>query len=89
MTTCVPIKDLKDGVTFSELVRSNDGPVIVTKNGKESFVSLSVERYEALCAEVSRARLYQELTLGEQDVREGRMRPASETLAKLRERYGC
>ena len=48
MTVCVPIKDLKNTATFSKLVESSPDPVIVTRNGRESFAVMTVEELDAL-----------------------------------------
>ena len=58
---CVPTKELKNTAEFTETVRSAGGPVVVTKNGKEAFVSMSMDCYEALCLEGARARLYESI----------------------------
>ena len=41
MPICVPIKDLKDTSKFTNTVLSATEPVVVTKNGKESFIAIS------------------------------------------------
>lgn len=57
--TCVPMKELKNTAEFTDTVQNAAGPVLVTKNGREAFVALSMSGYEALCAEAARAKLYQ------------------------------
>ncbi|MDO4849290.1 MAG: type II toxin-antitoxin system prevent-host-death family antitoxin [Coriobacteriia bacterium] len=88
MTVCVPIKDLKDTTTFAETVASARGPVIVTRNGKDAFVSMSIEEYESMKLEAARSRLYQAMDRAESDFAEGRVHDASETVASLEARYG-
>ncbi|MFR3273353.1 MAG: hypothetical protein ACLTQI_05840 [Slackia sp.] len=48
MPICVPIRDMKDTAAFAETVHAAQAPVIVTKNGKETLVSMSPEVYEGL-----------------------------------------
>ena len=57
MTVCVPIKDLKDTTAFAETVAEARGPVIVTRNGKDVFVSMSMDEYESMKMEAARSRL--------------------------------
>ena len=88
MSICVPIKELKNTAEFSRLVEESSGPVIVTKNGKEAFVSLSMETYDALCLEAARARLYQIIDRTEADIEAGRTQEAHAALDTLRGNYG-
>ena len=84
MTTCIPIKDLKDTASFTEAVQSADGPVVVTKNGREAFVSMSMAAYDDLRRGAARAGLYR----GVRDVQEGRERDGHGVVRALREKYG-
>lgn len=88
MTTCIPIKDLKDTASFTEAVQSADGPVVVTKNGREAFVSMSMAAYDDLRREAARAGLYRSVERGVRDVREGRERDGHDVVRALREKYG-
>ena len=58
---CVPTKELKNTQSFTATVQEAEGPVIVTKNGKEAFVSMSLDCYDALVREGARARLYESI----------------------------
>ena len=88
MTVCVPIKDLKNTATFSKLVESSPDPVIVTRNGRESFAVMTVEELDALRLEAARAQLYRDIDEAEDDFAHGRMTEASESQRRARERYG-
>ena len=88
MTTCVPIKELKNTAEFSRLVEESPSPIVVTKNGYESFVAMSPQAFEALRLEASRAQLYQAIDQAERDIAEGRTTEAHIALADLRDRYG-
>ena len=88
MSTCVPINELKNTASFAKLVEEADGPVIVTKNGYDSFAAMSIERLEALELEAKRGRLYREVELAMADVEEGFLADGWESLRAARERYG-
>ena len=88
MSICIPIKELKDTASFTNKVKSANGPVIVTKNGREAFVSMSVEAFESLKLEAARARLYQAVDRAESDIKNGCVTPATETSLQLKNRYG-
>ena len=85
---CVPTKELKNTAEFAETVQAADGPVVVTKNGKEAFVSMSMGCYEALLLEGARARLYESIDRAESDIVAGRTHDAKQFSANLREKYG-
>lgn len=89
MTMCVPMKELKNTAEFTRTVCEAEGPVIVTKNGKGAFVSLSMEMFEALKLEAARARLYQAVDRAESDVSNGRVVSSEELVATLRARHGA
>ena len=88
MSICVPIKELKDTASFTNKVQSASGPVIVTKNGHEAFVSMSMEAFESLKLEAARARLYQAVDRAECDIKNGYVTPAAETISQLKNRNG-
>ena len=88
MTVCVPIKDLKNTATFSKLVESSPDPVIVTRNGRESFAVMTVEELDALRLEAARAQLYRDIDEAEDDFAHGRMTEANVSQRRTRERYG-
>ena len=51
MPQIVPIRDLKDTTSISNLCHESKEPVFVTKNGYGDMVIMSLEHYEALLAE--------------------------------------
>lgn len=85
---CVPAKELKNTQQFAETVQNSEGPVIVTKNGRESFVSMSMDCYRSLCLESARARLYDSLDRAEADISSGGGVDADELIGSIRNRYG-
>ena len=88
MAICVPMKDLKNTAEFTETVCRADGPVFVTKNGREAFVSMSVAEYDSLRLEAARAELYRAVDRAEADIVSGRVADMRESNAALRARYG-
>ncbi len=85
---CVPVKALKNTAEFTQTVQSAAGPVLVTKNGHESFVSMSMECYQQLCIESARSSLYQAIDRAEADVAAERLADADQVSSSLRQRYG-
>lgn len=67
---------------ISKFCHEYDEPVFITKNGKGDLAVLSMEAYEQM---VGRFELYGLLQEGLEDVVQGRVSPAKETLGKLRE----
>lgn len=60
----------------------------MTKNGKEAFVSVSLDCYDALVREGTRARLYESIDRAEADIAAGRLGDACAKSFELRVRYG-
>lgn len=89
MPVCVPIKDMKNTAEFTETVAAANEPVFVTKNGREAIVSMSPEVYEGLRREAVRARLYDVVERGLDDLRAGRTTGAKSATANLRATYGA
>lgn len=89
MPVCVPIKEMKNTASFTETVMEAQEPVFVTKNGREAIVSMSPEVYEGLLREAARARLYDIVERGLDDVRAGRVSDVKCVTANLRAAYGA
>lgn len=85
---CVPTKELKNTQNFTATVQGAEGPVIVTKNGKDAFVSMSLDCYDAMMREGARARLYESIDRAEADIADGRLVDAHAKSFELRARYG-
>ena len=88
MATAVPIRDTKDTAKFSQLVNEADGPVVVTKNGYDEYVALSVEEYGSLCHKAAMSDLYAHLLASERQAAEGKVVPYVDFRDELRKRYG-
>ena len=85
MPQIIPIKDLKNTSEISELCHSTSEPVYVTKNGYGDMVIMSMETFEGVAATFS---MYQSLMNSEQQIKEGRVHDATESLKAVREKYG-
>ncbi len=85
MPSIIPIKDLKNTARISTMVHESTEPVYVTKNGYGDMVLMSMESYENM---IHKYHMYRQIANAEQDISEGKTRPAKEALADLRGKYG-
>lgn len=85
MPKIIPIKDLKNTSSISEMCHSTDEPVFVTKNGYSDMVVMSNQAYDKL---VEKIRLYQMVAEAEQDIEEGNLLDGEEVLSEMRAKYG-
>lgn len=88
MATCVPVRDMKDTAKFSETVRNADGPVTVTKNGRDEFVVMTSDTYEGIKQELARIKLYDIVFQAERELAEGKHSDYDTFSRELREKYG-
>ncbi len=84
MPQIIPIKDLKNTSEISELCHSTSEPVYITKNGYGDMVIMSMETFERVSAKLN---MYQSLMNSEQQIREGKVHDAKESLKLVREKY--
>ena len=84
MPTIIPIKELKNTSEISDLCHKTDEPVYVTKNGYGDMVIMSMETFENVS---ERFKMYESLVTSEQQIKEGRVKDARESLAAVREKY--
>ena len=84
MPTIKPIKELKNTSEISDLCHKTDEPVYVTKNGYGDMVIMSMETFENVS---ERLKMYQSLVTSEQQIKEGSVKDARESLAAVREKY--
>ena len=85
MPKIIPIKDLKNTSSISEMCHSTDEPVFVTKNGYSDMVVMSNQAYDKL---VEKIRLYQMVAEAEQDIEEGNVLDGEDVLSEMRAKYG-
>ena len=84
MPQIIPIKDLKDTSSISELCHRTDEPVFVTKNGYGDMVLMSMELYESTRR---RLEMYGDILLSEEQIGQGRTKDARQALSSLRGKY--
>ena len=84
MPRIIPIRELKNTNNISELCRSTNEPIFVTKNGYGELVVMSMETYEE---QLRRLEFYQELAISEKQFDEGKYKEARTALSELRENY--
>ena len=85
MPQIIPIKDLKNTSTVSEMCHQLNEPVYITKNGYGDMVIMSMEYFELLNR---RMEIYDALNRSEQDIQNGHVKDARESLASMRAHYG-
>lgn len=85
MPQIIPIRDLKKTSEISKLCKEASEPIFVTKNGYGDMVIMSMKMYEERMAMND---LYTKLEAAEEDIAEGRVSDARDSLRKLRERHG-
>ncbi len=88
MATCVPIKDLKETASFAKTVEEADEPITVTRNGYDSFVAMSMDKYEAMQQEALKARVLARVMQAEKELASGQAVDGEEFIASLKEKYG-
>ena len=85
MPQIVPIKDLKDTSYISEMCHKADEPIFITKNGYGDMVVMSLELYDSM---QKRWKIYSDIELSEQQIKEGKTKDARKALSSVREKYG-
>ena len=85
MPQIIPIKDLKDTASISELCHSIDEPIYITKNGYGDMVLMSMEVFEAMR---KKWEVYSDIELSEEQMKQGKTKDARKALASVREKYG-
>ena len=84
MLRIIPIKDLKNTSEISQLCHSTDSPVFITKNGYGDMVIMSMEAYEKT---MLLHNISEKIALAEEQIKEGKVSNAADSLKSLRGRY--
>lgn len=84
MAHIIPIRDLKDTATISQMCNESNEPIYVTKNGYGDMVIMSMKAYEERMGLLS---VYEKLAKAEDEIREGKVVDARTSLRALREKY--
>ena len=85
MPQIVPIRQLKDTSSISELCHKSDEPIYITKNGYGDMVLMSIELYEST---QRKWRMYSDIEMSEKQIALGKVKDAGESLESLKEKYG-
>jgi prevent-host-death family protein len=84
MPTILPIRDLKNTARISELCKTTDEPIFITKNGYGEIVVMGMAHYEKTLAH---QEVFRSLDAAERQIAAGQVRDASESLAALRRKH--
>ena len=85
MPRIVPIRDLKNTTTISNLCHESHEPIFITKNGYGDMVIMSMETFEKTSF---LNNLYDKLAIAEADVKTGRVSDVDDAISDIREKYG-
>ncbi|MBR2949440.1 MAG: type II toxin-antitoxin system Phd/YefM family antitoxin [Lachnospiraceae bacterium] len=85
MPQIIPIKDLKNTSEISEMCHRTDEPIYITKNGYGDMVIMSMENFERT---MDRIKMYEDIERSEQQIQEGKVKEAKNSLSSMRKRYG-
>ena len=82
MPQIIPIKDLKNTSTISQMCQESREPIYITKNGYGDMVIMSIRTYEE---KLYMLDVYSKLEAAEKQIAEGEVIDADESLAQIRE----
>ncbi len=85
MPQIIPIKDLKNTASVSELCHSLNEPIYITKNGYGDMVLMSLDYYETIR---KKWEMYADLEVSEEQIVQGKTKDAREALQFVRTKYG-
>lgn len=84
MPQIIPIKELRNTNEISQMCKEAAEPIFITKNGYGDMVIMSMEMYEK---QMFMADVYTKLAAAEEQVKNGKVIDADESLARLRKKY--
>ena len=85
MPQIMPIKELKNTSSISEICHKANEPIFITKNGYGDMVLMSMELFEAT---QKKWDMYRDIELSEQQIENGDTKHARKALSDIREKYG-
>ena len=85
MPQIVPIRDLKNTTSISNLCHETHEPIFITKNGYGDIVIMSMETFEK---STFLNNLYDKLAIAEADLKAGRVSDVDDTISDIRKKYG-
>jgi PHD/YefM family antitoxin component YafN of YafNO toxin-antitoxin module len=81
MPQIIPIKDLKDTASVSELCHKTDEPIFITKNGYGDMVLMSMELFESTRRKLD---MYNDLLISEEQIKSGKTKDARKALKNIK-----
>ena len=85
MPHIIPIKELKNTASVSEMCHETAEPIYITKNGYGDMVLMSLDYYEAIR---KKWEMYADLEVSEEQIVQGKTKDAREALQFVRTKYG-
>lgn len=85
MPDIIPIRDLKNTSSISDLCKKTSEPIFVTKNGYGDMVIMSMETYEEKMALLY---IYEKVLAAEEEYSAEKVMDAPSSFKKLREKHG-
>ena len=85
MPQIIPIRDLKNTSDISDMCHDTNEPIYITKNGYGDMVIMSMETYEM---NIKRLKLYRDIEISENQIKNGKVKDAEKSLNALRNKYG-
>lgn len=83
MPQIIPIKDLKDTSSVSDLCHKANEPIYITKNGYGDMVIMSMELFEATFKQWS---MYRDIEISEEEIKQGKTKNARKALKSTKEK---
>ena len=84
MPQIMPIKDLKNTSSISDMCHKTNEPIFITKNGYGDMVLMSIELFEAT---QKKWGMYGDTDVSEEQIREGKTKDARKALSVIKEKY--
>jgi PHD/YefM family antitoxin component YafN of YafNO toxin-antitoxin module len=84
MPQIMPIKDLKNTSSISDMCHKTNEPIFITKNGYGDMVLMSIELFEAT---QKKWGMYGDIDVSEEQIREGKTKDARKALSVMKEKY--
>lgn len=84
MQSTIPIKQLQDTSVVSNMCNESNEPIYITNDGVKDMVIMSVQTYEE---KVIMSEIFTNLALSENDIRNGNVSDARDSLKKLRGKF--
>ena len=81
MPKIMPIKELKNTSTISDLCHKTDEPIYITKNGYGDMVLMSIELYEETLRKIG---MYSDIEKSEQQIKQGKVKDAKKALSAVK-----